>query len=234
MRAIIIAAGEATRWNNYTGVAKHFVKLCSEPILHRTVRLLHENNVDDIWVVGLTTDYKIEHSNLCVPTINYVENADADKFLSSKALWHTSDRTVVLYGDCYFSEKAMQTIVNSQNKDWTLFCRPTPSEITGTLYGECFAQSFYPEHLEMHEKNLHRIAELYKAGKLHRCGGWEHYRAMAGKEDLELDTHLMSTNFVEINDWTEDFDVPADYDNWTRNRKKYNEAHQDSKIINND
>jgi len=216
-RIIIVAAGKANRWNNYLGVAKHFIEIDGEPIIYRLVRLLRERNENDIHVVGLTKDYEIEGSKLYIPNINYKENADADKFLSSKELWSKDERTIVFYGDCYFTEKAIDTILNYQPKEWTLFCRPGKSMITGHKWGECFAQSFYPEHLEKHEENLHQIANLWKRGKIKRCGGWEHYRAMVG---LNLTKHRMSTNYIEINDFTEDFDSANDYDLWIARYKK--------------
>ena len=63
--AIIIAAGEATRWGDYLGTPKHLVKVDDEPIIYRSVRLLLKNGITDINVVGPDDDrYRIEGSNL--------------------------------------------------------------------------------------------------------------------------------------------------------------------------
>lgn len=215
MKAIIIAAGKATRWNNYLGVPKHFIEIDSEPIIARTVRLLNKYNVADISVVANDDRYDIPGSSLYKPAINYADNADADKFLSSRELWSKTGRTLVLYGDCFFTEEAIETIVNYNVREWTLFCRPHKSKITGAKWGECFCQSFYPEHIEAHEKALYRIVNLYKRKVINRCGGWEHYRAMMGRPDNMVRLpHTMSTNYVIIDDWTDDFDNPDDYNNW--------------------
>jgi hypothetical protein len=112
----------------------------------------------------------------------------------------------------------MKTITSSEHRDWTLFCRPYGSEVTGSRHGECFAQSFYPEHIAEHKNALHKIANLYRQGKLRRCGGWEHYRVMSGARDDELNIHAMRGRFVKIDDWTEDFDYPEDYILWTRRK----------------
>jgi Predicted sugar nucleotidyltransferases len=226
VRAIILCAGEATRWDNYMNTPKHLIEIEGEKILDRTVRLLRSNGVDDIYVVARDGDdrYRVSGSKLYVPALNYEENADADKFLSSKSLWNTCGRTIVIYGDCYFTEAAVATIVAESREEWLLFCRPTPSVITGTPWGECFAQSFYPQHLSLHEEALHRIARLYKSGVIKRCGGWEHYNAIVGRGDDELEqcdaqgSYEMRGNFVEINDWTEDFDFPEDYIGWVKRR----------------
>jgi len=225
IRAIIICAGEATRWGNYLNTRKHLIEIEGEKLLHRTVRLLRERGVDDIFVVAKpdTGDlYDVPGSQLYHPNLQPEKYVDADKFLSSEELWSKDGRTLVFYGDCYFTEDAMNTIINFTSKDWTLFCRPNASKITGTPWGECFAQSFYPDDISRHRAALLRIARLYKEGVINRCGGWEHYRAMVGRSDDKIrKPHVMSTNYVEIDDWTDDFDYPKDYDSWLKKRNAF-------------
>lgn len=211
MKAIIIAAGEASRWENHTGTPKHLVQIDNEPILYRTVRLLNEKNITDIHIVGPDDDrYKVPGSKLFLPKKNK-ENVDADKFLNSEALWNNKGRTVVFYGDVYFTKKAIKRIVNYKGDNWVLFCRFGKSNFTGTPFGECFAQSFYPKDIKRHKMNLLRIAEEYKKGTIKRCGGWEHYRAMCNAP-LSIEAHKDYGNSIEIDDWTDDFDYPEDYD----------------------
>lgn len=220
-RAIIICAGEASRWDNYLNTPKHLITIEGERLLDRTVRLLNERGVKEVYVVvkRITKEYQTKGATQWVAKLNPEENVDADKFLSSKELWNPKGRTLVFYGDCYFTEEAMDTIVGFEKREWTLFCRPNASEITGTPWGECFAQSFYPEHLESHETSLHYIARLYKEKVITRCGGWEHYRAMTGRTGRKVRLpHVMTTNYVEIDDWTDDFDYPKDLDTWLERR----------------
>jgi NDP-sugar pyrophosphorylase family protein len=230
MNAIIIAAGEASRWKNYKGIPKHLIEIDGEPILHRTVRLLRENNVEKITVVGPQDDrYKIKGSELYVPKKNKA-HVDADKFLNSESLWDTKGRTVVFYGDVYFTEKAIKTIVNHEGEDWILFCRFNASEFTGTRWGECFAQSFYPKDHGRHKSNLLLIAEEYKKGSIKRCGGWEHYRAMCNAP-LDAKFHKDYGNSIVIDDWTDDFDYPKDYKRFVKfwNEKKSKSSHLKAK-----
>lgn len=214
MRAIIIAAGEATRWNNHTGTTKHFAVFNGEPVINRTVRLLRENGVEreDIYIVS--KDYRIEGANNYHIVPNYEENADADKFLSSTDLWSKDERTVIFYGDVYFSDSAMKQIVSYEGDDWRLFCRPTPSTITGTPWGECFAISIYPKDHEKTLSQLRRIAELHRTKAISRCGGWELARAMMGKPDNKIrHPHVTSSPlYYIIDDETDDIDYPEDYD----------------------
>jgi len=218
IRAIIIAAGKATRWNDYKKTNKHFIEIDHEPILHRTVRLLRENHVDDIWIIGKDKQYKTEGSNLYIPKFTK-EYGDADKFLSSRELWSKEGKTLVIYGDVYFTEDAIQQIVHYRHEDWLLFARPFGSRLTGKGCGECFAQTFYPNHLDAHEKALWKLVEYYKEKRLLRIGGWEHYRIMIGLPEDIIHKQMIGDRFVEINDWTDDFDRPEDFENFIRRYK---------------
>ena len=213
-RAIIIAAGEGTRWGKYLGVDKHFVPVNGEPIIHRTVRLLREHGMKDIYVVGHDDRYKITGSTLYIPTHN-PDYYDADKFLNSSELWQSDDDTIVLYGDVYFTNEAIRRIVNPPKEGWFLYGRPLESQFTGNTDGECFAQYIIPGTLEQHKRELYRLVELYNQGTLWRIGGWEHYRLMIGLPDPTQ--HLIGGNFIWVDDFTDDFDIPQDYDNFIKN-----------------
>lgn len=209
--AIIIAAGEATRWGGYNGVKKHFAVIDGEPIIERTVRLL--NNYDDmkIYVVGADEEYQIKGSELYIPTKNK-KNFDADKFLNSQDLWNKNGRTLVVYGDVFFTEYAIERIMGNHEVDWRLYARPYASEYTGTPYGECFVQSFYPHNFADHHAALRRIVDLYSKGLIPRCGGWEHYRQMIRIPETEMYRHLVGEKLEVIDDYTDDVDYPEDYE----------------------
>jgi hypothetical protein len=218
--AIIICAGEGTRWGDYLGVPKHLIEVDGERILNRLVRLINKYAVEDtkIYVVARDHDKRYE-----VPGSTYYEadlnphNFDADKFLSSRALWNGQGRTVVFYGDCYFTDEAVKTIMEHEGADWLLFARFDKSDITGCPWGECFAQSFYPKDIDRHAVALYELVALLQKRVLDRCGGWEHYRMMNG---IDPKIHEKKGGFFEINDFTDDFDYPADFDRWLENYKK--------------
>lgn len=217
-RAIIIAAGEATRWGNYLGIPKHFVEIDGERIIDRTVRLLRENGVDDIYIVARDERYKIDGAELYIPKLT-PEYHDADKFLSSAPLWLPDGKTMVLYGDCYFSELLMKTIVESTHPDWQLFARFTESRITGGA-GECFAQTFYPNNIGEHLKALVTLVNWYDKGIIDRIGGWEHYNMMTGATEENIHKHIMRDRLVQVDDWSDDFDTPLEYDRYIERKSQ--------------
>lgn len=218
MRAIIIAAGDGKRWGNYLGVPKHFAPVEGEAILHRLVRQLRERGVRDLHIVAPRGDprYSAAGGRLYHPAFNYREHADADKFLNSRELWNPGGRTLVVYGDCYLTDEAADTIVNYRVREWQLFARFGPHPYTAKKNSECFAQSFYPEHQAEHHEMLRYVAKLRTTGVIRRCGGWEHYHAMTGKRGR--DVYLRDPKgarqlgrATHISDWSDDFDKPAQY-----------------------
>lgn len=215
-RYIIIAAGDMTRWQTedgklYLNTPKHFVTFNGERVIDRTVRLLKERGVGEKQIYVISKDYRLDGVVNRHPKLNK-ENYDADKFISSESYWDKKGRTVVLYGDVYFTDDAMDTILSNTEEHWRLFCRPTASEITGTEWGECFAISFYPADHEYISRKLQQLIYLYKGELLDRIGGWEWARIVAGVPVVELPEHkdwLMC--YVVIDDETDDLDYPEDY-----------------------
>lgn len=217
---IVICAGEATRWGNHRGTPKHLLAPEGERLLDRTVRLAREHGAGRVLVVSKPGDARYE-----APGAERVDaqldprNADADKFLSSRHLWARTGRTVILYGDVWFDDDAMRRIITDERADWLLWCRPGASQVTGATSGECFAITFGTQWQGEFVTALHRVASLWRAGLLRRCGGWETYRAMCGRSDSELRTHRMHGRYEQIDGWTEDFDKPLDYERWLDRRR---------------
>ena len=213
-RIIIIAAGDATRWANYLGVTKHYAKIAGEPVIERTVRLLRERGQDDIWVVS--KGYEIAGVNNYRPKLN-ARNHDADKFISSQGLWHKEKRTIVIYGDVYFTEAAIDTILANDSDLYRLFCRPKGNRRFKYPYGECFAVSFHPADHKFLDYNLKRLVHLYRADVIDRIGGWEITRLMASVPIEKMNKHkYWLINYFVIDDQTNDIDYPSDYENVKR------------------
>lgn len=231
MRTIIIAAGDGTRWDNFRDAPKHLVEIEGERLLDRTVRQFLEHG--DVMVAGRDERYKVDGAQLFKPRRNSAW-MEASKFLDTQALWNPNGRTIVAYGDVWFSDDAIKTIVNYESKEWRLFARFGLSTITGGG-SECFAQSFWPKHIEEHKTALLQIAQYRSQKKLSRCGGWEHYRQMNGlhlkrhtlgecvnhgepKELHTLECFDKIRRFINIDDWTDDFDYPEDLTRWEERR----------------
>ena len=191
------------------------IPIDGEPLLERMVRQLLERDIKDIVIVGPPDDerYNIAGSHLYVPT-RPREWGDASKFMNSARLWNPRGRTIIMYGDVCFTEEAMDTIVDSKEKDWILFARFEPP-------GECFAISFYGDTMIEGYQGLVRIYEWWVDGTLNRNGGWEWYRTMVGVPKMYMRRQLqVAERSYEINDLTDDFDFPGDHDRWIKEWNK--------------
>lgn len=203
-RAVILAAGDGSRWGNYLGVAKHFAPIDGQPILHRTVDLLREHT-DDIVIVAPPRNLQpyVVINTATEPADLHPGNGEADKFLSSRHLWNRDGYTALIYGDCFFTEEAIATIMASRTDSWHLYCRFGPNPFTGRRWGENFAFTF-------NEAGGDEVAagalSLIDNTPNDRNGGWELYRHLTGATE-----HENRGNATEIIDWSDDLDYPSDW-----------------------
>jgi hypothetical protein len=194
-KAIIPIGGQGSRWNNHTGVPKYKAEVDGEPILDRTIRLLRQYDVEATLIKDGETTY-----------------GDIDKIYSSRKKWSKDDKTVILFGDTFFTDEAMEKIMTNQSTKWTVYGRVMGSPFTGKEYGELYGVSFYPESIGHMVECIERVAKLHDRGAIDSANLWALYRAMHNFPDDLMNSHFAGTDFVEINDFTEDFDWPQDYD----------------------
>lgn len=212
MRVIITAAGGQSKWNNHLGVPSHFAPLRAhknEPLIHRTVRQALALSGD----VHMTAPPGDDRYRL--PGVVTHERAAADfenEYLACRDLWSESGRTVMLLGDVYFTDRALRIISRTpaSPRSYRVYGRFRRSTITGTPYGEIFAASWWPNCHRMLDRHLERIVRTFHSGESNRRDGWTLLRSIQG---TPLNKHqVMQPWFVEINDWTDDIDFPADYE----------------------
>jgi hypothetical protein len=205
--AIVLAAGEGKRWGNYTGVPKHLLEIDSESLIQRTTRQISVY-ADKTFVVGTDDSYKTDFSQLFIPKQKQPA-MEMHKFSSSQELW--SERTVLLFGDTYYTDQAISTIVQD-TEDFTFFLRSDASSFTQKPYGEIYAFSFLDS---IHKKLKESIDILLIQHDIYSAGGWSLMRHLLGiSHRSRTKDHLTKGHYIEIDDWTEDFDYPIDLDRW--------------------
>jgi hypothetical protein len=211
-RVIILAAGSGERWKDFRGTPKHLTKIEGKVLLERTCSQFLKYT-DDVCVIGLDERYKVEGTSLYAIQSQNTHWGDIAKFLSSKNLWLNNGRTVLVFGDVYFTSEAVKTIM--KNKDpFKFFLRTGPSELSGARWKEIFGLSFDQNMAKTIGQNL---LYLVSRGQIQTQAGWELYRYMIGPAPSGM---FENPHFVEINDWTEDFDFPEDLEIWEEHRKK--------------
>lgn len=212
-KVLIIAAGDGSRWGNYLGVPKHLVNIEGEILLNRTCRQFLRYS-SDVVVVGPDDRYSVQGTKLFIPDMS--ERRELDKFASSMSEWNEHGKTILVYGDVYFTDEAVEAIM-SHGEDWRYFCRSKASSITGKNCKEIFAISLDSADLELFKKAITKLLPLSGV-----TGGWTLFRELTLGDPLvsPKDNRIFEYGrHVEIDDWTEDFDYPADLNNWLYNRK---------------
>jgi hypothetical protein len=210
-RFVIMAGGGGTRWKNHLGTPKHTIVIEGERLIDRTVRLIRERTDADIVIVSSNPDCGVEGTRR-VESTPMVEGDFNDGLVPSVPHWSPTERTIILFGDVYFTDHAMDMIVRSyESSDYWFFGRKDASTITQCPWGETFAIALLPQHQQVFHNAISEVDKVYKLGEISRITGWEVYRKL---QDIPLHDHEIKDNFVEINDFTEDFDYPYDYRLW--------------------
>ena len=190
MKYIIMADGQGTRWNNYNDIPKHFIEINGETILARTVRLLHEADAEaEVVITSHDPRYEIPGAKRYEPLNNHLE---IDRFTEELI----ADDICFLYGDTYYSESAINEIVNDKVDDILFFGNEKSIVAIKVRDGEVF------------KAHVDRVRELFVAGKLEKCIGWQVYQSFTG---LPFMQKQIGEKFVVLVDDTEDFNSPEDY-----------------------
>lgn len=216
MRVIILADGKGARWGNHTGVPKHLLVVDGETLLARMIRLLRERGVSDIVLVGpYDVGVPTWRSPLRRIIIDNNLTANGRRAINGRfsvmPIASRTERTVILLGDVWYSDAAMDAIVEG-GPEPCLFARFGPSELTGKPYGEIWANSFLPEHHAETERLMREVVRLNVRGTIRRAGLWECY-CLAHDALIPLDIRDHG-HAVTVDDRTEDFDYPSDWDTW--------------------
>lgn len=212
-RIVILAAGDGTRWGNFRGTTKHHTVVEGETLIERQIRQF-SRYTNDIVVVAKNITKSFSKVEVFTPKQDSGW-LDMAKFKSSMELWG-DERTVLVFGDVYFTDEAIESIVND-NQEITFFLRKIESVITGKPYKEIFSLSF----LASAKPKIQRwIEELIYEKIANVSGGWFLYFKMLEELNLDLSTGLeREIGFVHIDDWTEDFDFPIDLLHWEKRRE---------------
>ena len=199
MKYIIMADGEGKRWNDHLGIPKHLVEIGGETLLERTTRLLRENGVQD-YIITCSDE---RYSQYGLTMRQTVRDCEIDRFEESIV----DGPVCYLYGDTYYTDNAIKTIVNAKIKDYMFF---------GHRY-EIFAIKITSPSIFFDAKK--KVKELYQENIITRCIGWEVYRHL---EHIPYDCHIIKEDgkYCLIEDGTDDIDYPADYEAFKKEKEK--------------
>lgn len=194
MKYIIMADGKGTRWNNYHNIPKHLIEIDGETLLARTVRLLRENDARaDIVITSHDPRYEVPGARRYEPQNNHLE---IDRFTEELI----ADDVCFLYGDTFYSESVIQKIADTPAEKLLFFGNERSIVAIKVVDGALFRQ------------HVDRVRALFLAGKIEKCIGWQVYQSFEG---LPFGEKTIAADYILIQDGTEDFNSPADYNRRT-------------------
>lgn len=180
-----------------------------EVLVERTIRLLKENGIEDI---SISTNYR-DFDYLGVPILEH-ENSyrtEGKEILGywCDAFYPTNYPTCYIFGDVYFSEEAIKTIVNTNTEDIEFFGSAPP-----------FATNYPKDHVEPfalkvadteHLKKAIQITKEYEdQNKFWRKPlMWELWTVIKNTP-LQTKAGEYPADYIAINDYTSDIDREQD------------------------
>ena len=191
MKYVIMADGRGSRWNNFMGHSKHDIRIGSETLLERTVRLTHAfDDTAEVIITSHDASLSIAGAQRYEPKNNVLE---IDRFTAELI----GDDMCFLYGDVLYSEQAIKTIAESRGKEPVLFFGSRES-ICAVLVGD--GELFRSLYLEVRRR--------YVEKEICECKGWQGYHLYAG---LPIGGRRVGKSYVLLDSFTRDFNSPDDY-----------------------
>ena len=206
MKVLIVAAGEGRRWEHYRNVPKHLVEVEGQVLLHRTYGQF-KRYTDNIVIVSTDPQYAIGQTYS--PLVG--DFFDYGKVYSSHPIWD-EERTVIVFGDVYFTDEAVDTIMSNED-EFKFFLRKDKSSYTGKNHKEIFALAFSGGMNQRIKSAIETLIDRKQGG----AGAWRLYLHLHGLDKAKSGFYN-TDGYVHIDDWTEDFDYPNDLIKWEKMR----------------
>lgn len=206
MKYIIMCGGNYGAWET----PRHLSVIGGEELVARTIRLLKQNGIKDIAISSNNPVFKkfgvpvLEHDNLY--NANGFGNVQGDWF---NAFYPMEEPACYLFGDVYFSDEAIKTIVTTETDDIELFgSQPPFSKDYIKTHEEPFALKVANQkHLR---EAIEKTRELDKEHKFWRKPiVWELFTIIKNAP-LQVRKDEYTTDYVVINDYTCDVDFKED------------------------
>lgn len=184
---------------------KHLTRVGGEELVRRTIRLLRQEGIEDIAISSLNRVFDKYGVPLYMhPNGFYYGGCWVEGF------YPMEEPACYIFGDVYFSEKAIHTIVSTQTDDVEFFAsRPPFAKEYPKNWAEPFA--FKVQNQEHFKDAIERTKMLYRSGKFIRNPiAWELWQVLKGTPINYIDF----SNYTAINDYTCDVDKKDDVNQW--------------------
>ena len=195
-------------YQNFREVPKQLSVVNGERLVDRTIRLLKENGVEEIYISSNNPVFdtcgvpRLEHENSYRYDNDTLTGYWVDAFYP-----HFEDNTKVtyLFGDVYYTEKAINKIVNFKTYKNVLFGTGIAKNKLHKNWGEPFA--YVVNDYKVFMDGVKAVKKLQDEGKTKRMAlVWELYRYLNGL-DINIQ-QVKGDTYICIDDGTIDIDGP--------------------------
>ena len=200
MKYIIMCGGKYPHWNT----PRWLQLINNEPIIGRTIRLLHENGIRDISISG--TDPRLKE--LGVPVLKHKNSYSTQDPCSYwvDAFYPTDEPVCYLMGDVVYSPEAIRTIIDYKVEDVMFFASSEPAHNRGYIKDWCEPFAFKVMDTQYFRKCINITKEYQDQGIFTRAPiAWELWQVI---RNTRLN-HIV-VNYCAINDYTCDVDSVSD------------------------
>lgn len=199
MKYIIMCGGK------YWGFPKQLLHVMGERIVERTIRLLRAYGAEDIYISATNNLFYGVSEKLRVPILRHDNDyvyGHEERHSWLKAFYPSKVPTCYIFGDVYFSEKAIREIVRTETDSIEFFASAPPFD---KRYVKRWAEPFAFKVTDTKKffEDIEKCHRYDLEGKFHReAVSWELWQVIKG---TELDV-IDYTNYHAINDYTCDID----------------------------
>ena len=205
MKYIIMCGG----YYEHFETPKQLTEINGETLVCRTIRLLKENGITDIYISSNNPRFdkyapRLEHYN----SYEYKDGEIHGYWLD--AYYPMDEPCVYLHGDVYYSEDAIKTIVNYKSDKNIFIGNEVARNPEHKNWGEPFG--WIVNNPEKFRKGIELTKYLQDIGRCERgfAISWELYRVLNGLNINQQ--YILDDTYLSINDETIDIDNPCQID----------------------
>lgn len=198
MKYIIMCGGDYKDFK----IPKQLSLIKGERIVERTIRLLKENGIKDIYISSNNPIF----DECGVPRLEHNNQFTLEKGNSTgmwlDAFYPVEEPVVYLWGDVYFTDEAIKTIVNYKTDKNVLFGTSDALNKYHQNWGEPFG--YIVNDTKTFFEGVEAVKKLFHEDKIARHPiVWELYRYLHG---LNINIQRITEDYVCIDDGTIDID----------------------------
>lgn len=216
MKYIIMCGG----YYEHFETPKQLTEINGETLIERTIRLLKENGITEIFISSNDCQFNafgkvLEHNNSYMYKDNKIQGYWLD------AYYPMDEPCTYLHGDVYYSEEAIRTIVNYKSDKNIFIGNEIARNPEHNNWGEPFG--WIVNNQEIFRKGIDLCKYLQDIGRCERgyAVSWELYRVLNG---LDINKqYILDDTYLSINDETIDIDNPWQIDELREKLKKAGE-----------